>query len=96
MQKVFFQGPPINGDSLEFKRIMANAIEDWISQDPRNRSKKLFAYLLSETEPDTLSHWISPRCGWTMHGHLIRLFCEITGSWELYRWLGKRGKRRAS
>lgn len=87
MPEIYYQSVALDGESIEFKKIMAASIEDWIKRDRKGRSKKVLAGMLG-VDGDTLSHWISlsPKQGSTMPGHLVRRFCAFIGSWALLRW----------
>lgn len=86
--KILFQTYPANSESLAFKRIMADAIEDW------GGSKKALAIELGISQSD-LSHYLSVKCGYTLPAHLIVPFCEVTGNWELIRFFQRRYANRA-
>ena len=86
-EKLFYQAHPVNSESLEVKRIMAEALAR--AKALYGISKKMVALDLGV--PDAvLSHYLSVRCGFTIPAHLVRRFCVATRDWTLSRALQRR------
>lgn len=86
-----FQAHSVNSDALEIKRIMAESIQR--ASEVYGLTKKSLSIDLGldpETGMSILSHYLSPRCGFTIPAHLVRRFCELTHDWTLARALQKR------
>lgn len=79
-EKFMSSAVPCNSQSLEFKRLMADILSD--AELIHGLQKKQVAIDLG-VGPSTLSHWLSPQCGFTIPAHLIPAFCQIVRDWRL-------------
>lgn len=86
-ETMFFQAHPVNSESLEVKKIMAESLAR--AKAIYGITKKVVALDLG-VEAAVLSHYLSPKCGFTIPAHLVRRFCESTRDWTLSRALQRR------
>jgi len=82
------------GPAFEFKRVMAASLEKFLEEHDEH-SKKTVAAALDASSAD-LSHWLSMSTPYTMHAHLVPIFCALIGDnallWHLQEQYENAGK----